>query len=136
MSVLEVKVAQLRTLLREMGEVVICFSGGVDSSYLLAQSIEVLGKRATALTAVSPSLAPEEGAGAKQLADQLGARHILVETNEVDDPRYAANPVNRCYFCKTFRDSWLAQRQSTVGSFEPGLGLSKRWRRRPCLRSC
>jgi pyridinium-3,5-biscarboxylic acid mononucleotide sulfurtransferase len=101
MSALEVKVAQLRTLLREMGEVVICFSGGVDSSYLLAESVQVLGKRATALTAVSPSLAPEEGAGAKQLAEQLGARHILVETNEVDDPRYAANPVNRCYFCKT-----------------------------------
>ena len=101
MSALEVKVAQLRTLLREMGEVVICFSGGVDSSYLLAESVQGLGKRATALTAVSPSLAPEEGAGARRLAEQLGARHILVETNEVDDPRYAANPVNRCYFCKT-----------------------------------
>ena len=100
MSALEVKIAQLRTLLREMGEVVICFSGGVDSSYLLAESVQVLGKRAIALTAVSPSLAPEEGAGARKLAEQLGARHILVETNEVDDPRYAANPVNRCYFCK------------------------------------
>jgi len=101
MSALEVKVAQLRTLLQGMGEVVICFSGGVDSSYLLAESVHVLGKRATALTAISPSLAPEEGAGARQLAEQVGARHILVETNEVNDPRYAANPVNRCYFCKT-----------------------------------
>jgi pyridinium-3,5-biscarboxylic acid mononucleotide sulfurtransferase len=101
MSVLDVKVVQLRALLREMGEVVVCFSGGVDSSYLLAEAVKVLGKGARALTAVSPSLAPEEGAGAKRLADQLGAHHILVETNEVDDPRYAANPVNRCYFCKT-----------------------------------
>ena len=54
-----------------------------------------------ALTAVSPSLAPEEGADAQHLAKLLGARHRLVETHELDDPRYAANPVNRCYFCKT-----------------------------------
>ena len=84
-----------------MGEVVVCFSGGVDSSYLLAESVNVLGKGAIALTAVSPSLAPEEGADARRLAEQLGARHLLVQTSEVDDPRYAANPVNRCYFCKT-----------------------------------
>jgi uncharacterized protein len=61
----------------------------------------VLGDRALALTAVSPSLAPEEGAAARRLAAGLGARHLLVDTAEVDDPRYAANPVNRCYFCKT-----------------------------------
>jgi uncharacterized protein len=92
---------QLRALLQEMERVVVCFSAGVDSSYLLAESVSVLEKNAVALTAVSPSLAPQEGAEAKQLAEQLGARHLLIETNEVDDPRYAANPVNRCYFCKT-----------------------------------
>ena len=101
MSVLEVKVAQLRTLLREMGEVVICFSGGVDSSYLLAESVQVLGKGAAALTAVSPAWLPRKEPAPSSWRSSLGARHILVETNEVDDPRYAANPVNRCYFCKT-----------------------------------
>lgn len=101
MSDLKIKIDHLRALLRDLREVVVCFSGGVDSSYLLAEAIAVLGNKATALTAVSPSLAAEEGEDAKRLAEQLGAHHLLVETSEVDDPRYAANPVNRCYFCKT-----------------------------------
>ena len=101
MSSLEIKVGQLRSLLRDMGDVVVCFSGGVDSSYLLAESVRILANHALGLTAVSPSLAPEEGTEAKRLAEELGARHLLIETHEVDDPRYAQNPVNRCYFCKT-----------------------------------
>ena len=95
------KAAQLRELLQELEQVLVCFSGGVDSGYLLAESVRVLGKKAVAFTAVSPSLAPEEGAEARRLAEQLGARHMMVETRELDDPRYAANPANRCYFCKT-----------------------------------
>ncbi|MBI3896565.1 MAG: ATP-dependent sacrificial sulfur transferase LarE [Acidobacteria bacterium] len=101
MSELEIKAERLKNLLRQLERVLVCFSGGVDSSYLLAVSVRVLGENAVALTAVSPSLAPEEGADAQRLAQQLGAPHILVETQELDDPRYAANPVNRCYFCKT-----------------------------------
>ena len=101
MSGLEKKITLLRELLAELHKVVVCFSGGVDSSYLLAEAVGVLGDDAVALTAVSPSLTTEEGAQARSLAQNLGARHVLAETSEVDDPRYAANPVNRCYFCKT-----------------------------------
>ncbi|MDE2906113.1 MAG: ATP-dependent sacrificial sulfur transferase LarE [Acidobacteriota bacterium] len=100
MTTLDAKIAQLRRLLTDLDRVVVCFSGGVDSGYLLAEAVGVLDDRAVALTAVSPSLAPEEGAVARRLTEQLGARHLLVDTAEVDDPRYAANPANRCYFCK------------------------------------
>lgn len=100
MTTLDAKIARLRRLLAGLDRVVVCFSGGVDSGYLLAEAVGVLGDRAVALTAASPSLAPEEGSAARRLAERLGARHLLVDTAEVDDPRYAANPVNRCYFCK------------------------------------
>ena len=100
MTTLDAKIAHLRRLLTDLDRVVVCFSGGVDSGYLLAEAVSVLDDRAVALTAVSPSLTPEEGAAARRLAEQLGARHLLVDTAEVDDPRYAANPANRCYFCK------------------------------------
>lgn len=95
------KVHRLRGWLGELDDAVVCFSGGVDSSYLLAEAAAVLDERAIALTAVSPSLAAEEGAATRVLAAELGVRHVLVKSYEVDDPRYAANPVNRCYFCKT-----------------------------------
>ena len=101
MTALDDRVIRLRRLLTELDQVVVCFSGGVDSAYLLAEAVAALDHRAVALTAVSPSLAAEEGTAAKRLAEQLGARHVLVDTYELDDPRYAENPVNRCYFCKT-----------------------------------
>ncbi|MEE9173018.1 MAG: asparagine synthase-related protein, partial [candidate division NC10 bacterium] len=80
---MDVKIAKLQGLLREMGRVVVCFSGGVDSSFLLAESVRTLGEGAAALTAVSPSLAPDEKIAAQRLAEQLGARHLLVETHEL-----------------------------------------------------
>ena len=101
MPSLEQKISELRRLLSSYERVLVCFSGGVDSSYLLAEAVRSLNGGAVAFTAVSPSLAPWEGEEAAGLARRLGARHLLVETHEVDDPRYASNPVNRCYFCKT-----------------------------------
>ncbi len=95
------RVEGLRAALRAHGSALIAFSGGVDSALVLALAVEQLGEKAIALTAISASVAPDEAKEAQELAAKIGAKHVLVDSKELDDPRYAANPSNRCYFCKT-----------------------------------
>jgi len=97
----DAKLEQLRQLFREMDCALIAYSGGVDSALVAKVAVDILGDRALAVTAVSPSLLPEDLEEACQQADFLGLRHELVETRELANPQYAANPVNRCYFCKS-----------------------------------
>ena len=84
-----------------MGSVLVCYSGGVDSAFVLAVAHEVLGQRAVGLTAVSPSLAPFEKEAAIAVAAQIGARHELVESHEIERPGYVANSTDRCFHCKS-----------------------------------
>jgi uncharacterized protein len=98
---LATKLARLRAVLEGYGSALVCFSGGVDSTFLLKVAREALGDRVVALTARSPSLAAREARAAEQLARELGAAQIVVESNELARGGYAQNPTDRCYFCKT-----------------------------------
>ncbi len=98
----DAKVAAVRARLAELGDVVVAFSGGADSALLAWLAHDTLGpERATAVTAVSPSLAPEEAADCAALASEWGLTWRAVTTDELADPAYAANDGQRCYHCKT-----------------------------------
>ena len=90
----------LRHRLQELAPVVVAFSGGADSAFLAWVATDTLGGRAHAVTAVSPSLAADEEADCRALAEEWGLRWTAVRTGELDDPAYAANDGQRCYWCK------------------------------------
>ncbi len=95
------KLDRLKALFAQMEQALIAYSGGVDSTLVAKIAYDVLGSKALAVTAMSPSLLPEELEDAKIQAATIGIRHQIVETHEMENPNYTANPVNRCYFCKS-----------------------------------
>ncbi|MEZ4683975.1 MAG: ATP-dependent sacrificial sulfur transferase LarE [Caldilineaceae bacterium] len=135
----EKKLVQLRAIMQECGSVLVAYSGGVDSALVMAVAHQELGAKALACIGVSPSYPTREMRSAIKLAEELGVPYRLVDTEEYLDPNYAANPNNRCYFCKSELHNRLKEilvnedwgivldgnNASDVGDYRPGMTAAR-----------
>ena len=94
------KLDQLKNILSEMGKVLVAFSGGVDSSFLLKVACDVLGQNVFGVIASSETYPEKEKEEAIRLAEELGVRFEVIQTKELENPEFSHNPPERCYFCK------------------------------------
>lgn len=100
MSSLDAKLDRLRAIFTSFDEVIVAFSGGVDSTFVLKVAHDTIRDRVLAITTTSPTMPDQDRVSALTMAQAIGARHLVIESNELEIPGYAQNPLNRCYLCK------------------------------------
>lgn len=136
---LEQKFDKLKDILKELGSVAIAYSGGVDSTFLLKVSKDVLSDNVIAVTAKSSTYPEREFNEARKFVKQFGAKHIVIISEELEIEGFAKNPVNRCYFCKKelFTKVWEVAKENGIkhvldgsnfddtGDFRPGMKAAK-----------
>ncbi len=127
------KLLALQDLIRDLGSVAVAYSGGTDSTFVLKVAHDVLGERTIAFTALSPSFPSEDLESTKKIARDMGVRHILIESHEVEDPRYLENSPRRCYFCKSevYEQLGVQARQLGLKTIVDGMNEDDRSDRRP-----
>lgn len=138
---LQGKLDRLRQVISDMQSVLVAFSGGIDSTVVLKIAHEQLGAQALGITAVSPTFPAIELDGAKQVAAEIGARHELVQTDQLDIPAFVQNDAARCFHCKTdlyqlldgLREPrasrWIADGTNLddLGDDRPGIAAAREW---------
>ena len=90
----------LKNEIKKLDSAIVAFSGGVDSVLVLKAAYDALGDKVIAVTADSPSLPRRELEETKKIAEEIGAKHVIIGTEEAENKDYLKNPANRCYYCK------------------------------------
>jgi len=137
MNSLEAKLERLRESFRVLRSVMVAFSGGVDSSFVLRVARDTLDERVLALTTTSPTMPDDDRLNAMAIAQALGVRHVMVESNELEIAGYARNPLNRCYLCKHNLFSVCEEKARELGieTIVDGLNLDDLHDYRPGIRA-
>jgi uncharacterized protein len=137
MNSLEAKLQRLRSSFHPRRSVMVAFSGGVDSTFVLKVAHDARGDGVLALTTTSPTMPDEDRRSAIEMARLIGARHVLIDSNELEIPGYAQNPLNRCYLCKhnLFTVCTTKAREFGIDEIVDGLNLDDLHDYRPGIKA-